>query len=60
MSKRSDYGLITDFDCWRHPAWNSFTDLMDGRLYGSDPLNQAWAFYKAGWVAGQKDANKVR
>lgn len=48
---KSEYGLITDFDCWKHPAWSSFTDLMEGREYGFEALNQAWAFYKAGWMA---------
>ncbi len=47
--RRSNFGMITDFSCWQHPAWSTFMDLMDGRAYGDEPLNQAWAFFKSGW-----------
>lgn len=49
--KRSDYGLISDLDCWKHPGWSQFTEQMDGRLYGESALNTAWAWFKAGWSA---------
>ena len=48
---KSDYGLILDFDCWLHPAFRPFTELMDGRKYDQEALNSAWAFFKAGWKA---------
>ncbi len=53
--KRSDYGMIVDFNAWAHPAWVPFTELMEGRQYGNEPLNQAWAFFRAGREARKKD-----
>jgi len=55
MPRHSDYGLITDLDCWMHEAWPSFMETMEGRLYGESALNAAWAFFKAGWRARDKD-----
>lgn len=58
MPAQSDYGLITDLDCWKHPAWGSFMDEMEGRIYGHEALNTAWAFYKRGWEAHYKQTKK--
>lgn len=49
----SDFRLITDFDLQapNHPAWQAFLKTMKGRVYEQGPLNDAWRFFRDGWVA---------
>ena len=50
---KSDYGQITDLDCWKHPAWFIFMEIMEGRVYDFEALNLAWAYFKSGWEASK-------
>lgn len=46
----SDFSNI-DTEEHSHPAFEAFKKYMEDKSYGWDPLNQAWAFFKAGWQA---------
>lgn len=52
---QSNFRLLKDTDHEKHPAWPSFRQEMSGISYGAEPLNQAWYFYKAGWMKGWRD-----
>lgn len=45
----SDFSLLWDKEAEKHPAYPSFLKEMDGRAYGEEPLNNAWAWFKNGW-----------
>jgi hypothetical protein len=49
---KSDFGLIDDPEFRRHAARDMFKATMRDKSYGREPLNQAWAFFKAGWDEG--------
>lgn len=36
-----------------HPAYESFVVAMKGACYGSEALNDAWEWFKSGWVASK-------
>lgn len=45
-----DFSYLPD-NAKDHPAYPAFVQEMTGCIYGSDAINQAWSFYKAGWEA---------
>lgn len=46
----SDFSLIRDPNAQRHPAYLAFKSAMKGRAYGSGALNDAWFWFKRGWI----------
>jgi len=48
---KTDFSLVEDKGADAHPAWPAFKKEMEGRCYGWNAVNAAWAWFKAGWDA---------
>lgn len=51
----TDFTHITDHDQGAavHPAWLSFKKALDGRCFGGEALDDAWSWFKDGWVSAK-------
>jgi hypothetical protein len=50
MSLPSLASRLRDPDAEKHTAFPAFCRQMQGRVYGDEPLNQAWDSFKKGWA----------
>ena len=47
----SDFTQLRDVAAADHPAYKAFVHAMADKSYGAEPLNNAWGWFKTGWIA---------
>lgn len=56
---KNDLSLIEDPNAKEHPAYPAFCKEMEGRAYDSEPLNDAWVWFRDGWDAGWENCDSL-
>lgn len=51
-TQESDFSLLRDKNAAEHEGYDAFLTAMKGKLYGEEPLNDAWEWFKVGWADG--------